>query len=68
MDLTADDIRQMTPWLRKAAKGWLAMSGPGAALRIAVMGASEAEAREAFREAAAAWATLHEREAGRSVT
>lgn len=60
MNPTSSDVRSMTCSTVKTPTGWLAVSAPYAPLRIGVTGATEEAARDAFYEAAEAWARLRE--------
>jgi hypothetical protein len=60
MTRTADAVRAIRPVLRQTPNGWLAISETLAPLRIAVVGGTEQEAREAFSTSIEAWAQLRE--------
>jgi hypothetical protein len=49
------------PITREGAVGWLATTPPWHPYRIGVVGDTEAEARQRFTEAFAAWEELHAR-------
>ena len=53
-------IREMAPSAIRTPTGWLAISPRTAPINIAVVGATEDEARQRFADAAAAWAALHD--------
>lgn len=57
---TTREILSITPTVRPASTGWLAVSPRGSCLAIGVVGPSEGAARGDFAAALAAWAALHD--------
>ena len=47
--------------LRRLDGGWLAVSGPGAWIRIGVVADTEEEARQRFQQELAAWVKLRDK-------
>lgn len=57
---SAATIREMSPSVIRTPTAWLAISPRMAPINIAVIGATENEARRRFAESATAWALLHD--------
>ncbi len=51
-------VLSITPNLRRAPNGWLAVSSPGSPLRIGVVGHSKSDAQARFAASLQAWARL----------
>jgi hypothetical protein len=60
LDSPSVRILEMVPSLVRTPTGWLAISARTDPLNIAVVGGTEDEARDRFRESAKAWARLHD--------
>ena len=56
--VTAAEIRAIRPVIRETPYGWLALAEPAAPIPVGVVGPTEDDVRESFREAVAAWARL----------
>jgi hypothetical protein len=60
--VTPEEVLSIEPEVRPARRGWLAVSRPGSALRIGVVGQDEDDARRRFADELKAWAELVARE------
>lgn len=63
---TAGYDRDTPRLLRKLDGGWLAVSGPGACIRIGVEANTAEEARERFKKELAAWVAIQNETASES--